>query len=308
MKRVILETPYKGNDWEATEENIRFARMCAHDCLMRGEAPFASHLLYTQDGILNDKVPQERNLGIEAGFAWKTAADATAVYINRGISQGMHLGIRAAIANGQKFEYRCLPGYEKQKPPVIVTVTGASGVGKTTIIKEFLAARRGFQLITSFTSRSPRPSDLPGEYQCGVPKEKFEKCADEFLWVVPAHENFYGTTKASVLKILTYRAIPAAGLMILVPEAIPLLRTYLARFKNHERRITSFYVLAPSEEELRKRLRARGDNETAINQRIDDCKQWDAAALQSSIPYLFLSNDEPNVGIEIAVRQILVFL
>ena len=85
MRRVILETPYKGNDWQDTEENIRFARLAAHDCFMLGEAPFASHLLYTQERILNDKVEEERKLGIEAGFLWKEAAERTVVYINRGI-------------------------------------------------------------------------------------------------------------------------------------------------------------------------------------------------------------------------------
>lgn len=45
---------------------------CMRDCLERGEARIASHLRYAQPGILRDGVPEERRLGIEAGFAWAT--------------------------------------------------------------------------------------------------------------------------------------------------------------------------------------------------------------------------------------------
>lgn len=308
MRRVILETPYKSDRWEDLEENIRFARLCARDCLMHSEAPFASHLLYTQEGVLSDMVSQERALGIEAEFAWKTVADATVVYVNRGISKGMQMGIRTSIANGQKVEYRNLPGYEKLQRPVIVTITGASGVGKTTITKKLLAERPDVQLITSFTSRSSRSSDLPGEYKYSMPKEKFATRAEEFLWTLSVHKNFYGTTKASISEALAPSPVSTVWLMILVPEVVPLLRGYLAQFEKHERRVISFYVLSPNEEELQKRLRTRGDDAAMIKQRIDDCNQWDAAALQSDIPYMFLSNNEPIVGIEDAVRQMLVFL
>ena len=54
MTLVILESPYKGNDWKDTEENLKYAKRCMKDCFNRGEYPFASHLLYTQEGILND--------------------------------------------------------------------------------------------------------------------------------------------------------------------------------------------------------------------------------------------------------------
>ena len=70
------------------------------NCLQRGEAPFASHLLYTQPGILADEDPGERALGIDAGLAWGRAAAATVVYCDLGISKGMEQGIAAARAEG----------------------------------------------------------------------------------------------------------------------------------------------------------------------------------------------------------------
>lgn len=110
MRRVLLESPYKGVDWSETEENIRYARACMHDCFLRGEAPFASALLYTQEGVLNDKVPEERRLGIEAGLLWGECAEVSAVYVDRGIPDGVKKGIRRAIRIGRPREYRSLYG------------------------------------------------------------------------------------------------------------------------------------------------------------------------------------------------------
>lgn len=102
MKLVILESPLSGD----IEQNIEYARKCMKDCLMRGESPMASHLLYTQ--CLDDNIPDERILGIKAGFAWRKAADYTVVYEDRGISEGMKLGIDHANKLHQKIVYRRL--------------------------------------------------------------------------------------------------------------------------------------------------------------------------------------------------------
>ena len=102
MRRVILESPYAGD----VEANVAYARAAVRDSLLRGEVPIASHLLYTQPGILNDDAPDERQLGIEAGLAWRFAADATVVYQDLGISSGMRHGILAAMSAGIPVEYR----------------------------------------------------------------------------------------------------------------------------------------------------------------------------------------------------------
>lgn len=102
MKLVIIESPYAGD----IEANVAYARRCIRDSLARGEAPIASHLLYTQPGILRDEDPGERKWGIDAGLAWGRAADLTAVYVDRGISPGMRYGIEAAEAVGRRIETR----------------------------------------------------------------------------------------------------------------------------------------------------------------------------------------------------------
>jgi hypothetical protein len=120
MRLVIIESPFAGN----VEENIRYARACMKDCLMRGEAPYASHLLYTQEGVLDDENPDERRLGMEAGFAWARCFEDNeggskpnrmpkrVIYTDLGISGGMQEAISLAYDMGQEVEYRALPvGY-----------------------------------------------------------------------------------------------------------------------------------------------------------------------------------------------------
>ena len=108
MKLVILESPYRGKTPEETAENIEYACACVRDSLSRNESPLASHLLYTRAGILRDEDPAERQWGIDAGLAWHKVSEATVVYTDKGISQGMQYGIDFAAKNGKTIEYRTL--------------------------------------------------------------------------------------------------------------------------------------------------------------------------------------------------------
>ena len=104
MRLVILESPFAGDE----QANIDYARLCVRDSLMRGEAPIASHLLYTQPTILDDSVPEERQHGIDAGLAWRAVANRSVVYTDRGITRGMEYGIAAAKEAGRTVEYRSI--------------------------------------------------------------------------------------------------------------------------------------------------------------------------------------------------------
>jgi hypothetical protein len=103
LKKVVIESPLSGD----FARNIRYARLCALDCVRRGEAPYASHLLMTQ--FLDDCTSEERKAGMEVGFEWAQAGEVVAVYQDFGISAGMYMGIENAVSRGQKLEYRYLP-------------------------------------------------------------------------------------------------------------------------------------------------------------------------------------------------------
>ncbi|MBZ9821903.1 hypothetical protein [Mesorhizobium sp. CA4] len=104
---VILESPYAGD----VDRNVAYARAAMRDCLVRGDAPAASHLLYTQPGVLDDGNPEERARGIDAGLAWGRVAEATVVYTDLGISGGMGEGVKRAFAEGRPVEWRTLAGW-----------------------------------------------------------------------------------------------------------------------------------------------------------------------------------------------------
>lgn len=102
MRRVIVESPFAGD----VERNVGYARACLRDCLLRGEAPLASHLLYPQ--ALDDDIAHERALGMAAGWVWFGAAAALVVYTDFGVSEGMRRGIERAKSQELPIEYRTL--------------------------------------------------------------------------------------------------------------------------------------------------------------------------------------------------------
>ncbi len=104
MRCVILESPYSGN----VAMNVAYAKRAVLDCLTRNESPIASHLLFTQRGVLQDTDPVQRDLGIVAGHAWLTRCDAVVVYTDFGISSGMELAISKAKELSIPIEYRSL--------------------------------------------------------------------------------------------------------------------------------------------------------------------------------------------------------
>lgn len=168
---------------------------------------------------------------------------------------------------------------------VIVTVTGASGVGKTSIVRELLARDTAFRLILSTTTRSSRPLDIPGEYRY-VSKRKFSvlEKSGAFLWAVSAHGNRYGTLKSDIDGALADDG--TIFLILVIPEAVVDLMAYAPAG-----RVVPLYVASPGSEVLARRLRDRGDDEETIARRLRDCADWDEKIRRSKIRYCEVRND-----------------
>lgn len=96
---VLLESPFAGAPPEYVHD-------CILDCLRRGEAPIASHVLYTQ--ALDDAKPDERALGIAAGFALRWLTARTVVYTDLGLAPGVRDGIEHAESIKHAIELRSL--------------------------------------------------------------------------------------------------------------------------------------------------------------------------------------------------------
>jgi hypothetical protein len=102
VRRVILESPYAGD----VDRNVAYARRALLDSLKRGESPLASHLIYTQ--VLDDLVAEQRTLGLSAGHAWISVAEAMVCYVDHGVSRGMQAAIEAAEHAGIPVERRTI--------------------------------------------------------------------------------------------------------------------------------------------------------------------------------------------------------
>lgn len=111
MLRVAVLSPLGACTRAGLEDHVAYARVALRDSLSRGEAPWASHLLYPQ--VLDDMQADQRGWGMAAGAAWEAVADMAAVYADRGISAGMRASIRTLSDLGLPIEYR----YIEASPP-----------------------------------------------------------------------------------------------------------------------------------------------------------------------------------------------
>jgi len=113
VRTVVLESPYAGREHPSARLvkmdawlNRSYLRDCMRDSLARGEAPFASHMMYVK--VLKDSVETERRLGTRAGFAWGQLATVRVFYLDRGMSPGMVQGLQEALRLRQPIEIRGL--------------------------------------------------------------------------------------------------------------------------------------------------------------------------------------------------------
>ena len=147
----------------------------------------------------------------------------------------------------------------------LFVISGSSGVGKGTVIKEFLAKHPDFKLSVSCTTRKPREGEVHGINYFYLTREEFELCRerDEFLEWAEFSGNLYGTQKAYVQEklalgknmILEIDTKGAINVKKIMPEA------------------TLIFILPPSFEELEARLRGRHtETEEAIRKRLESTK------------------------------------
>lgn len=167
---------------------------------------------------------------------------------------------------------------------MILTLTGPSGVGKTTLLENLLNRLPDARLLESTTTRAPRPSDEAAFAYVSDETFTAMESRGEFLWSVHPHGKRYGTRKAAVDEAL------AGGLSIsiLVISAVAALHAYAKQLGNAQE-VKSLYIGIDDEAELRKRFAARGDMAPQeVESRIAECRSWEAQARASGIPFLFL--------------------
>jgi guanylate kinase len=132
----------------------------------------------------------------------------------------------------------------------LFVISGASGVGKSTVLKQVMAARKDLSFSVSATTRAPRPSEVHGMHYYFVTKERFEQmiAQGEFLEYDAHAKNYYGTPRSQMEDKLSHGHV----LLDIEPNGA-------GEVKRSCPEATLIFVMPPSVEELERRLRGRGD-------------------------------------------------
>ena len=155
--------------------------------------------------------------------------------------------------------------------PMLVVVSGPSGVGKSTIVAELARRRPQVVPIVTATTRAQRDGEIDGVHYHFLSREAFEEliARDGLLEHANNHGHWYGTPIDQVRgilaagrdAILTISPEGARNVRQLVPDALLL------------------FVMPPSMEDLADRLRGRGsESEESIERRRRDAERWMAEA------------------------------
>ena len=132
----------------------------------------------------------------------------------------------------------------------LFVISGASGVGKSTVLQKVMDARADLIFSVSATTRAPRPGEVNGVSYYFISRYEFEGmiARNEFLEYDEHHAVLYGTPAAQVLEK------QEKGHVILDIEPNGAFNVRKARPDA-----TLIFIMPPSREELERRLRSRGD-------------------------------------------------
>lgn len=132
----------------------------------------------------------------------------------------------------------------------LFVISGASGVGKSTVLKAVMKAREDLKFSVSATTRTPRPGEVEGESYYFITKDKFREMIrrNEFVEYDAHMDNFYGTPKGQLEEKLAYANV----ILDIEPNG-----AFAVQAKRPD--AVLIFVAPPSMEELQRRLCSRGD-------------------------------------------------
>ena len=173
---------------------------------------------------------------------------------------------------------------------LLIVYTGASGVGKGTIMKELLAKNPNLRLSVSATTRAPREGEADGREYYFVSHKQFDEliAEDGFLEHAEYVGNKYGTPKEPVFRMLS------EGLDVILEIEV---KGFL-QVKKAYPDCVSVFIAPPSFEELQARLRGRGtESEEVIAERLKTAEQ--ELQSKSLFDYVVINDDVERAANEV---------
>ncbi len=132
----------------------------------------------------------------------------------------------------------------------LIVISGASGVGKGTVLKLMMQARPDLSFSVSATTRDPRPGEQDGVHYYFITKERFEEMISqgEFLEYDAHAANYYGTPRGQAEEKMEKGHV----LLDIEPKGA-------RQVKEAAADAVLIFIMPPTMEELERRLRGRGD-------------------------------------------------
>lgn len=163
----------------------------------------------------------------------------------------------------------------------LVIISGFSGAGKGTVVKELMNRYDCYALSISATTRAPREGEVNGREYFFKTREEFEELIrQDALYEYACYvSNYYGTPKAYVQEQL------AAGKDVILE--IEVQGALKVKEKNPEALL--LFVTPPSADELRNRLLHRGtESEEVIQERMN--RAAEESLLMDRYEYLIIND------------------
>lgn len=165
---------------------------------------------------------------------------------------------------------------------ILIVLSGPSGTGKDSILRELKDLRDDFEISISCTTRTPRPGEVDGKDYYFLTKSDFMKkvnAGDMLEWAAFC-ENYYGTPKHELESRLD------AGLNVILEIEVQ----GAEQVMRNSSEAVSIFVLPPSIEILKDRLKSRGsDSLEAIEMRTREAER--EISLAENYDYVVVNDD-----------------
>lgn len=148
----------------------------------------------------------------------------------------------------------------------LYVVAAPSGAGKTSLVKALMEREQSIQFSVSYTTRRPRPNEIPGRDYHFVSMQRFQEMIahQEFLEHAQVFDNCYGTG------VRTVREALSNGEHLLLEIDWQGARQVRATIPE----ASSIFILPPSREALEQRLKSRStDSDAVIHRRLRDAAE-----------------------------------